>query len=83
MGICVVADQSSILVNLTILLSSPFDIDGVDGGWVSCKCLLMRDFVLVIEIKLEIAGDECCWFSVKVVEDGTFVGVRGVLTIFG
>jgi hypothetical protein len=82
-GICVVANKSPVLINLAVFLTTPLDIYGVDGGWVSGECLLVGDLVLIMEIKPEIVGYECSWFSIEVVEDGAFVGVRGVLAVFG
>ena len=79
----VVSDKSSVLVNLAIFLTAPFDVDRVDGGRICRERWLVGDFVLVVEIKSEIAGNEGGWFAVEIVEDGAFVSIGGMLTVLG
>ena len=64
MGICVISDQGSVLVDLAVFLAAPLDVDRVDVGCLHSKCLLVGDFVLVVHVEPEITGDECCWFAV-------------------
>jgi hypothetical protein len=71
------------LVNLAVFLAAPLDVYGVNGGGFGGECLLVSDLFLVVEIKSEIASDECGGFTVQVIEYGAFVGVRSILAVFG
>ena len=50
------------------------------GQW---RMLIGEGFHFDLKMKAEIVGNETCGFSVKVLEDGAFVGIQSILTVLG